>query len=73
MVVTVLNNGKLLKPQTLKDGKLVDFLTTDDNKSILGATQETSPVDVYENPVDWTAELITGTLRKNFEPKPKSR
>ena len=50
MVVTVLDNGKLLKPQTLEDGKVVPFFKTD-NKGEFG--RNGAPASKEQREEDW--------------------
>lgn len=48
-VVTILNNGKLMKPQVFDGSTLKDWT---DSTSVFGATQKTYPLDVVTE--DWT-------------------
>ena len=79
MVVTVLNNGKLVKQQTLVtenskiflDGKNVGDLTdyTSSNSSF-GVTQKKAPVIEYDPDKDWTETFwfkdFSVEKKKNF-------
>lgn len=57
MVVTILDNGKLLKPQTLEEGKLVPFFKTKN-------TNESGVCELSEEPEDWPSKLLTGTTKR---------
>ena len=66
MRLTILNNGKLMKPQTLRDDKLEDLLLVE-TPTVKGVSQETAPTELYEHESgwkDWTQELLTGYTHK---------